>query len=165
MGGGYRNDPNASNSNLPACLLILTWSQWGNAMVIVPLQLYQYYGDIRILQVKYPIMVDYMNYLINRAAGNPYLNDGGLGDWEGLGKSRALSGYILLSHADFSQTQRLPRGPQAHSGTSNARQLWQKSSPSLETKRKLPSTGLWPPTSPRVSTPCGTTRQTSHTTV
>lgn len=32
-------------------------------------------------------MVDYINYLINRAAGQPYLNDGGLGDWEGIGIS------------------------------------------------------------------------------
>ena len=93
MGGGYRNDPNASIIEILSHPLVLIILQWGNAMVIVPLQLYQCYGDIRILQIKYPIMVDYMNYLINRAAGNPYLNDGGLGDWEGLG---------TLSHTDLS---------------------------------------------------------------
>jgi alpha-L-rhamnosidase len=56
-------------------------------MVIVPLRLYQYYGDIRILQFKHQIMVEYLGYLVNRAGANPYLNDGGLGDWLTLGKS------------------------------------------------------------------------------
>lgn len=67
MGGGYRNDPN-----------------WGNAIVIVPYQLYQYYGDINILKMKHQYMLDYLGYLETRAAGKPYLNDGGLGDWLGL---------------------------------------------------------------------------------
>ncbi len=52
----------------------------------MPLKLYRYYGDIRILQTRYQFMLDYINYLINRAAGKPYLLDGGLGDWETLGE-------------------------------------------------------------------------------
>ncbi|KAH8897978.1 alpha-L-rhamnosidase [Thozetella sp. PMI_491] len=70
MGGGYRNDPN-----------------WGSACILVPLKLYRYYGDIQILQTRYQIMVDYINYLVNRSGGKPYLLDGGLGDWETLDTS------------------------------------------------------------------------------
>ncbi|CAH0057566.1 unnamed protein product [Clonostachys solani] len=64
FGGGYRNDPN-----------------WGRAIINVPYQLYQYYGDINVLKTKHQHMVEYLDYLQRRAGGQPYLNDGGLGDW------------------------------------------------------------------------------------
>ena len=67
-------------------------------MIIVPLRLYQYYGDIRILQFKHDTMVQYINYLINRAGGNPYLNDGGLGDWLNLGKLPCHNISVNLLH-------------------------------------------------------------------
>ncbi len=73
----------------------------GNAKINVPLYLYQYYGDIRILQFKHDIMVDYMNYLINRAAGQPYINDGGLGDWEGIG-------VYIMSSSPLGSTEAVP---------------------------------------------------------
>jgi alpha-L-rhamnosidase len=77
---------------------LLTWNvtQWGSACILVPLKLYRYYGDIQILQTRYQIMVDYINYLINRSGGKPYLLDGGLGDWETLGKSPDWGPHRLL---------------------------------------------------------------------
>jgi hypothetical protein len=67
-------------------------------MTIVPLRLYQYYGDIDILRYKHQFMVEYVEYLVNRAGGAPYLLDGGLGDWESLGESTpsSISARALL---------------------------------------------------------------------
>ena len=62
-------------------------------MIAVPLKLYKYYGDIDILKMKHATMVEYISYLKNRAGGNDYLDDGGLGDWLTLGKPRVAS-YI-----------------------------------------------------------------------
>lgn len=67
MGGGYRTDPN-----------------WGRAIVMVPYKMYQFYGDISILEAGRQQMIEYLGYLQNRAGGNPYLDDGGLGDWLAL---------------------------------------------------------------------------------
>lgn len=69
----------------PLSLELTRLPQWGNAMTIVPLRLYQYYGDIDILKLKHQFMVEYVEYLVNRAGGKPYLDDGGLGDWEAIG--------------------------------------------------------------------------------
>ncbi|KAH8896774.1 alpha-L-rhamnosidase [Thozetella sp. PMI_491] len=65
----YRKDPN-----------------WGNAMIRFPLYLYRYYGDTRVLEDYYPIMVQYMDYLATRqiSANNPVIDDGGLADWESI---------------------------------------------------------------------------------
>ena len=65
----YRNDPN-----------------WGNAMIIFPLQLYQYYGDKTVLTKYYQIMAEYMDYLATRqnSSSLPIIDDGGLADWEGI---------------------------------------------------------------------------------
>lgn len=63
----YRADPN-----------------WGNAIMRWPMQMYQYYGDKKILSEWYPIMEDYMAYLGRRSNGSdlPLLDDGiGLRDW------------------------------------------------------------------------------------
>ncbi|RYP72462.1 hypothetical protein DL770_007964 [Monosporascus sp. CRB-9-2] len=70
MGGGYRNDPN-----------------WGRAMIAFPLKHYKYYGDATVLTMRHQYMVEYVDYLKNRANGQPYLNDGGLGDWLTLDKT------------------------------------------------------------------------------
>ena len=65
----YRNDPN-----------------WGNTMILFPLQLYQYYGEKTVLSKYYQIMVEYMEYLATRQKSTslPIIDDGGLADWEGI---------------------------------------------------------------------------------
>lgn len=57
MGGGYHNDPltliSSHDVKRPfAQRLTRLYLQWGSAMVIVPLRLYQYYYDIRFLKFK-----------------------------------------------------------------------------------------------------------------
>ncbi|RYP63922.1 hypothetical protein DL771_009034 [Monosporascus sp. 5C6A] len=68
-GGGYRNDPN------------------GRAMIAFPLKHYKYYSDVNVLTMRHQHMVEYVDYLKNRANGQPYLNDGDLGDWLTLDKT------------------------------------------------------------------------------
>ena len=53
---------------------------WMEAGVIVPWQMYQQYGDVRILEQHYASMVAYMDYLERRAVRyvQPF---GGFGDW------------------------------------------------------------------------------------
>lgn len=58
---------------------------WGSAMVLVPWEMYETYGDLETLQQYYPNMQRYLGYLRGRAKGN--LLDYGLGDWGALDKS------------------------------------------------------------------------------
>ncbi len=53
---------------------------WTEAGIIVPWQVYQQYGDLRILEEHYPAMLAYMDYLERRAVDyvQPF---GGFGDW------------------------------------------------------------------------------------
>lgn len=60
--GGFRDDPN-----------------WGSAMILLPLKLYNTYGDIDLLAANYATMQTYLNYLTAKASGN--LLNYGLGDW------------------------------------------------------------------------------------
>lgn len=60
--GGYRDDPN-----------------WGTAMILLPLKLYNTYGDVDLLAANYETMQTYLNYLT--AKSSKYLLDYGLGDW------------------------------------------------------------------------------------
>ncbi|KAN0110622.1 glycoside hydrolase family 78 protein [Hyaloscypha variabilis] len=89
--GGFRDDPN-----------------WGNAVVLLPLQHYQAYGDISVLADTYSAMQAYVAYLENKA-GSTYLLNYGLGDWETLdsttsagitatyGFSQAVQGMISIA--------------------------------------------------------------------
>ncbi len=60
--------------------------EWGSASVIIPWQLYKWYGDEQILKKAYPMMKRYVNYLQGKSQGN--LLDHGLGDWFDLGPKR-----------------------------------------------------------------------------
>jgi alpha-L-rhamnosidase len=60
--GGFRDDPN-----------------WGGALILVPWQMYQSYGDARVLREHYPAMKRYMDYLATKADG--HILSYGLGDW------------------------------------------------------------------------------------
>lgn len=57
--------------------------EWGSASILVPWQVYQWYGDKSILSNSYSMMKDYVDYLGNKA--NHYLLSYGLGDWYDLG--------------------------------------------------------------------------------
>lgn len=64
--GGFRDSP-----------------EWGSASVIIPWQLYKWYGDEEVLKLAYPMMKKYAEYLQSKAENN--ILDYGLGDWYDLG--------------------------------------------------------------------------------
>jgi len=64
--GGFRDSP-----------------EWGSASVIIPWQLYKWYGDEEVLKKAYPMMKRYVAYLQGKTQN--YILDHGLGDWYDLG--------------------------------------------------------------------------------
>jgi len=63
---------------------------WADAAIIIPWQMYLAYGDKRILEVQYPSMVGWVNYMKNRA-GDDYLwiGDTHYGDWLAFATTRS----------------------------------------------------------------------------
>ncbi|MGE5420753.1 MAG: family 78 glycoside hydrolase catalytic domain, partial [Chloroflexota bacterium] len=57
--------------------------EWGSACVIVPYDLYKWYGDVEAVEKAWPMMIDYISYL-NILAPEGILRHG-LGDWYDLG--------------------------------------------------------------------------------
>jgi alpha-L-rhamnosidase len=66
FGGGFRDSP-----------------EWGSAGIIIPYELYQWYGDIAVLQENYQTMEKYVAYLKSMAVNG--IIDYGLGDWFDFG--------------------------------------------------------------------------------
>jgi len=66
FGGGFRDSP-----------------EWGSAAVIIPWQIYRWYGDEEVLKKAYPMMKRYIAYLQSKALN--HILDYGLGDWYDLG--------------------------------------------------------------------------------
>jgi alpha-L-rhamnosidase len=60
--------------------------EWGSASIILPWNLYQWYGDKGIVQESYSMMKSYMAYLDTKA--NRYILSQGLGDWYDLGPAK-----------------------------------------------------------------------------
>jgi len=52
---------------------------WDNAMVLIPWYLYEYCGDTRVLELMYPHIMKYVDYLTQRS--DNYIISFGLGDW------------------------------------------------------------------------------------
>jgi hypothetical protein len=57
--------------------------EWGSACVILPWDMYQWYGDIEAVRKAYPMMKNYVNYLQGKSDNN--ILSHGLGDWYDLG--------------------------------------------------------------------------------
>ncbi len=57
--------------------------EWGSASLIIPWQLYIWYGDEEVLQHAWPMMKKYVDYLGMKSEN--YLLNYGLGDWYDLG--------------------------------------------------------------------------------
>ncbi|MCD6596599.1 MAG: family 78 glycoside hydrolase catalytic domain [Bacteroidales bacterium] len=57
--------------------------EWGSASVIIPWQLYQWYGDKKVIKKAYPMMKSYVDYLQTKLQNNMLTH--GLGDWFDLG--------------------------------------------------------------------------------
>jgi len=74
--GGFRDSP-----------------EWGSAAVLIPWQMYQWYGDTNILARRYQTMKRYVEYLGSQAHGN--ILSTGLGDWYDLGPNPP--GYAQLT--------------------------------------------------------------------
>ena len=57
--------------------------EWGSACVILPWDMYEWYGDIEAVRKAYPMMKKYVNYLRDLSKDNILTH--GLGDWYDLG--------------------------------------------------------------------------------
>ena len=57
--------------------------EWGSASILVPWQVFQWYGDEELLRRQYPTMQRYLDYLTSRATD--HIVSHGLGDWYDLG--------------------------------------------------------------------------------
>ena len=57
--------------------------EWGSACVILPWDMYEWYGDIEAVRKAYPMMKKYVNYL--RDLSKNHILTHGLGDWYDLG--------------------------------------------------------------------------------
>ena len=57
--------------------------EWGSACVILPWDMYEWYGDIDAVRKAYPMMKKYVNYLRDLSKNN--ILSHGLGDWYDLG--------------------------------------------------------------------------------
>jgi alpha-L-rhamnosidase len=53
--------------------------EWGSAGVIIPWEMYQWYGNIDVLKENYPMMKRYVDYLSSRS--KDHIVSHGLGDW------------------------------------------------------------------------------------
>lgn len=60
--------------------------EWGSACIFVPWNMYQWYGDSRVLAESYEMMKRYVDYLSTKATNN--IVSYGLGDWFDLGPKR-----------------------------------------------------------------------------
>ncbi len=67
--------------------------EWGSAFIICPWNIYQWYGDRRLIERYYPQMKKYLNYLTSRA--DSHILSYGLGDWYDLGPNPP--GYSQLT--------------------------------------------------------------------
>jgi uncharacterized protein YjgD (DUF1641 family) len=64
--GGFRDSP-----------------EWGSACIILPWDMYEWYGDLEAVKKAYPMMKRYLSYLGEQAQG--HILNYGLGDWYDLG--------------------------------------------------------------------------------
>ena len=81
FGGGFRDSP-----------------EWGSACVLIPWQLYQWYGDPAILREQYPTMKRYVAYLGTKS--KDHILSHGLGDWYDLGPNRPGQAQLTPTIAD-----------------------------------------------------------------
>lgn len=57
--------------------------EWGSACIILPWDMYQWYGNIEVVKKAYPMMKKYLSYLESKA--DNFILSHGLGDWYDLG--------------------------------------------------------------------------------
>ena len=67
--------------------------EWGSAGVIIPWQIYKWYGDKEVIMKAYPMIKRYIEYLKSKLHNN--ILDYGLGDWYDLGPNHP--GYAQLT--------------------------------------------------------------------
>lgn len=83
FGAGFENSP-----------------EWGSAFIIIPWQLYEWYGDTETMAKYYDQMKGYIDYLSSRADDN--IVSYGLGDWFDLGPKNP--GYSQLTSMGLTST-------------------------------------------------------------
>ena len=74
--------------------------EWGSASVIMPWLIYKWYGDPKVMEEAWPMMVRYVEYLSDKA--EDHILAYGLGDWYDLGPQRP--GFAQLTPVSLTAT-------------------------------------------------------------
>ncbi|MGL4630518.1 MAG: family 78 glycoside hydrolase catalytic domain [Leadbetterella sp.] len=83
FGGGFRDSP-----------------EWGSAGIIIPYEMYQWYGDKAVLKNNYEVMKKYLDYLTSKSTN--HIVSHGLGDWFDYGPK--APGEAQLTSKELSAT-------------------------------------------------------------
>ena len=75
---------------------------WGSASVLIPWQVYHWYGDRRVLAECYPTMKRYVDYLTNRSQNHIVAH--GLGDWGDYPNEKDHMGWAQLTPISVTDT-------------------------------------------------------------
>ena len=82
--------------------------EWGSACVLVPWNVYQWYGDVEVLRRNYGVMQRYVAYLDSKAKG--HILSHGLADWYGLDRTSpeaTATAFYYLDTVVMEKTARL----------------------------------------------------------
>jgi alpha-L-rhamnosidase len=71
---------------------------WGSAGVTVPWEVYQQYGDRRLLEEHYPAMAAYIDYLETTLGEDGLSSDSTLGDWLGPQNDQLGSDFLVTAY-------------------------------------------------------------------
>ena len=74
--------------------------EWGSAGIVLPWQIYRWYGDISVMDQAWPMMEKYLQYLASRSEA--HIVSHGLGDWYDVGPKPP--GYAQLTPKSLTAT-------------------------------------------------------------
>lgn len=99
---------------------------WGSAGITVPWEVYQQYGDVKILQQNYEAMGRYISFLDTRIDANTgLLNEGPLGDWLGPENSKNEPVFLWSAYHAY-DLWIMAQTAEILGKTENAKEYWEK---------------------------------------
>jgi alpha-L-rhamnosidase len=97
---------------------------WGSAGITVPWEVYQQYGDARLLEEHYEAMRAYVDYLASTIGGDGLSSDNTLGDWLGPQNNQLGADFLVTAYHVY-DLWIVAKTAELLGKASDAKRLWQ----------------------------------------